>query len=99
MVTQNSQKNAPQQRREQSSPMQCAGDILSDPMETVKEYPVSSAVVVFGVGIGAGILLAKSLIAPEQQGPRGYMAQAEATAERYGKQIMDAVRKQLKSLS
>ncbi|MEJ7593235.1 MAG: hypothetical protein WKF77_16945 [Planctomycetaceae bacterium] len=98
MATQNTQKNAPQQQREQSSPMQCAGDILCDPTETVKEYPVSSALVVFGIGIGAGVLLAKSLFAPEQR-PRGYMAQAEATAERYGKQIMDAVRNQLKSLS
>ena len=98
MVTQNAQKDAPQQHREQSSPMQCAGDMLCDPMETVKEYPVTSALIVFGVGIGAGVLLAKSLIAPEQS-PRGYMAQAESTAERYGKQIMDAVRNQLKSLS
>lgn len=99
MVTQNSQKNAPQQHSEQPSPMQCAGDMFCDPAEAVKEYPVSSALVVFGVGIGVGVLLAKSLIAPEQQGPRSYMAQAEATAERYGKQIMDSVRKQLKSLS
>ena len=50
MVTQNAQKDAPQQHREQSSPMQCAGDMLSDPMETVKEYPVTSALIVFGVG-------------------------------------------------
>ena len=98
MVTQTTQKNAPQQHREQSSPMQCAGDMLCDPMETVKEHPVSSALVIFGVGIGVGVLLAKTLLLPEQR-PLGYMAQAEATAERYGKQIMDAVRYQLKSLS
>ena len=98
MVTQNAQKDAPQQHREQSSPMQCAGDMLCDPMETVKEYPVTSSLVAFGVGIGAGILLAKSLFVPEPV-PRGYLAQAEMTAERYGRQIMDAVRNQLKSLS
>jgi|GEM_PF-2670269 len=93
MPTQNTQKSP-----QQSSPLQCASDMLCGPREAVKDYPVSSALVVFGVGIGAGVLLAKSLFAPEQ-GARGYLAQAESTAERYGKQIMDAVRNQMKSLS
>ena len=78
--------------------MQCASDMLCETRDAVQEYPVSSALVVFGVGIGAGVLLAKTLFAPEQ-GARGYVAQTESVAERYGKQIMDAVRSQMKSLS
>lgn len=95
---QNSPQNSSQNSPQNQSPMQCASDILCDPREAVKDYPVSSALVVFGVGIGAGVLLAKVLFAPEQ-GAQGYIAQAESAAERYGKQIMDAVRTQLKSIS
>lgn len=98
MPNQPTKKNAPQQSAPEPSGMPCASDMLCDPRETVKDYPVSSALVVFGVGIGAGVLLAKALFSPEP-GVQGYVNQAESIAERYGRQIMDAVRSQMKSLS
>jgi hypothetical protein len=39
-------------------------EAMMHPTETVKEYPVSSMLVVFGVGIGVGVLLAQTLCDP-----------------------------------
>src|SRR4030095_1592787 len=47
-----------QQSRWSSSSMT---EALSQPTEMVKEYPISSMLVVFGVGLGVGVLLAQTV--------------------------------------
>jgi hypothetical protein len=60
---------------------------LEEPVALVKEYPFSSMLVLFGVGMGVGVLLSQTLCTPLL-----HMAQAEpSVAERLGRQIMSAV--------
>jgi hypothetical protein len=60
-------------------------EALEKPLEMAKEYPVSSMLVVFGVGLGVGVLLSQAV-------SRLPYAAAEPTmSERLAKQIYDAV--------
>ncbi len=62
-------------------------EACSKPVEYVKEHPVSSLVVVFGLGLGIGALLSHTL-AP----PLARVFQSDPTmAEKLGRQIYDAV--------
>jgi len=58
---------------------------LDKPLEMAKEYPVSSMLVVFGVGLGVGVLLSQAI----SQLP--YPAAQPTMSERLTKQIYDAV--------
>ena len=73
-----------QQARFSSSSMTSA---LSQPTEMVKEYPLSSMLVVFGVGLGVGVLLAQSLGEPVMRA----FAPEPSFMERLGRQMYDAV--------
>lgn len=57
--------------------------------ETVEHYPISSALVVFGVGLGAGVLigaaLADSPVSPVSHNRGG------STAEAFGQRVMDGI--------
>lgn len=56
---------------------------LEQSKEIISDYPISSLMVVFGLGVGLGVLLSQSLVAP--------MLQPQCATERLGKQIYDAI--------
>jgi hypothetical protein len=58
---------------------------LDKPIEMAKEYPVSSMLVVFGVGLGVGVLLSQAVA------HLPYAAAEPTVSERLAKQIYDAV--------
>ncbi len=61
---------------------------LHKPVELAEEYPLSSMLVVFGAGIGVGLLLSQALA-----GPLNQMLQPEpSTAERIGRQVLAYMR-------
>lgn len=72
-------------------------EALPHPVEAVRDYPITSAMAAFGVGIGvgAGILLWKTLRTPQGGANNPYVEQLQGLAERIGKQVTEAVRKQL----
>lgn len=60
-------------------------EALSKPAEMAREYPLSSMLLVFGTGLGVGVLLSQALAGPLHQ-----MLQPEPTmTERLGRQMMD----------
>jgi len=60
---------------------------LEQSKEMVSEYPISSLLVVFGLGVGLGVLLSETLVAPMMQ-PKCAMTNM---SERLGHQIYDAI--------
>ena len=55
------------------------------PGELAQEYPLSSMLVVFGAGLGIGILLGQCLAEPLNQ----MMQPQQTTTERLGRQMLD----------
>lgn len=82
MVTQQSKQQA---ERVMSSVKQA----MSQPTEMVKEYPVSSMLVVFGVGMGLGVVLSQALI-PSFHQPTMTERMGGMT-ERMGRQLYDGM--------
>jgi hypothetical protein len=63
-------------------------DALHKPVELAEEYPLSSMLVVFGAGIGVGLLLSQALA-----GPLSHWMEPEPTmSERLGRQMLDYMR-------
>jgi hypothetical protein len=62
------------------------GEFAKQPTELVHEYPLSSTLVVFGVGLGAGLLLSSLLAEPVRM-----MTHHETGSERMRRQVMDAL--------
>jgi len=60
-------------------------DYAAEPAHMVQEYPLSSALVVFGVGLGTGLLLSSLLAEPVRMAMH-----QETTSERMRRQLMDA---------
>ena len=59
MVTQQRKR---QGERAMSSGMSSVTEAMSNPTEMVQEYPVSSMLVVFGIGMGIGVALSQALV-------------------------------------
>jgi len=66
-------------------------DTLDKPMELAREYPVSSMLVVFGVGLGVGLMLSQALSAPLAH----YMQPEPTMAEKLGHRVFEAIRPML----
>lgn len=83
MVAQGTRRNRNAQgggnRQEQG---QIAG-MMNKPGELVSEYPVSSVLLVFGVGLGVGFVLASALCESSMWQP------PESTTQRWGRQLQD----------
>lgn len=88
-----SRNNAVRAKKQQPA----MSEALAQPVEIARDYPITSALTVFGIGIsvGAGILLWKSLRTPQSSTGYPYVDQLQGFAERIGKQVTEAVRKQL----
>lgn len=71
-----------------SHSMECNGidlqQAMEKPMEMAKEYPVASMLVLFGVGVGVGVLLS-------QAAAMSLGGHTPSMSERLSKQIYDAV--------
>jgi hypothetical protein len=60
---------------------------LQQPREMVKEHPLSSMLLLFGVGLGVGVLIGQACA-----GPLLHMAYHEpTTSEKLGRQVYDAL--------
>jgi hypothetical protein len=55
---------------------------MERPAELVKEYPVSSMLLLFGVGLGVGVLIGQAMCST--------MFEPETTSERWQRQLMGA---------
>lgn len=78
MVTQHS-------RRENKS--SSAASTFTQPAEMVKDYPVSSMLVIFGVGLGVGVLISQALYEPMAR----TFYHEPSMMEKLGRQMYDAL--------
>jgi hypothetical protein len=62
-------------------------EFTKEPKQLVHEYPLSSTLVVFGVGLGAGLLLSSILAEPVR-----LMSHHETSSERMQRQMMEALK-------
>jgi len=62
--------------------IEAMGQAVARPTEMVKEYPMSSMMVVFGVGLGLGVVLSQAIL-PTFHEP--------TMSERMGQQLYDAM--------
>jgi hypothetical protein len=60
------------------------GQMMAKPQEMISEYPFSSALLVFGVGLGVGLVLSSALCESTSR-----MWQPETTSERWGRHMYD----------
>jgi hypothetical protein len=60
---------------------------MEQPAEMVKEYPVSSMLLAFGVGLGVGVVLAQACAGPLMH----YAHPEPSMTEKLSRQIYDAV--------
>jgi hypothetical protein len=60
-----------------------AGSMMARPQELVSDYPVSSVLLVFGVGLGVGFVLASAICESSMWQPQ------ETTTQRWGRQLHD----------
>lgn len=58
--------------------------------DTVDHYPISSALVVFGVGLGAGVLIGAALADPAVSSFSA-SRRGGSTAEAFGQRVMDGI--------
>jgi hypothetical protein len=75
MVTQQRQQTA-------GRALEAVSHAVSRPTETVQEYPISSMLVVFGIGMGLGVMLSQALL-PSFHEP--------TMTERMGRQLYDSM--------
>lgn len=59
-------------------------EALQRPVEMAKEYPVSAMLLVFGAGLGVGVLLSQAIA-----GPLHEFMEPETTTERLRRQMLD----------
>ena len=63
-------------------------DMACDSSQMITEHPLPSALVVFGVGIGVGLVVSQLLAEPIAR----YVAPEPTGTERFRRQLMDALR-------
>ncbi len=71
-----------QRKRVPERAMKTVSRAMSRPAEMVQEYPMSSMAVVFGVGVGLGVVLSQSIL-PSFHEP--------TMTERMGRQLYDSM--------
>jgi len=83
MVAQSTRRGGKTGSKQSSeSTMGQVGQMMAHPEELVSDYPFSSALLVFGVGLGVGIVLSQALC-------ESSMWQPESRTERWGRQMYD----------
>jgi len=61
-------------------------EAIERPVEMVKEYPLASMLLMFGMGLGVGVLVSQSLCSVLAE-----MAEEPTMTEKVRKQVMDAL--------
>jgi hypothetical protein len=93
MVSQRTRRFSEKESRE-GGMMGQMSEAARHPGEVVAHYPISTSLVVFGVGIGVGIVVAQVLCGPIEQ------AFHEPTrSERWGRSMQDAMHQYMPELS
>jgi hypothetical protein len=85
------QRTQPRSQQRATSRIGTMTEAVTHPQDTVKEYPVSSALVVFGLGMGVGFVLAQALCEPIS---RAWQPEPTMT-ERLGRSVYDALHSML----
>ena len=89
MVAETRERQGNQMPREAAAPqglMQNASAALEQSTEIIKEYPLVSLTVMFGVGVGIGALIGSSFGSTPT-----FWEKQETTAQRLGRQLCDAL--------
>jgi hypothetical protein len=82
--TRRSRNGGSRQATESRGTMGQVGQMMAKPQEVISEYPFSSALLVFGVGLGVGVVLASALCETTS-----HMWQPETTSQRWSRQMSD----------
>jgi len=86
-------KNARQNNRKQLGPNETDTVRKSAVRKTegmITQYPMSSALVMFGVGLGLGVAIG-SILCSVAAPPPSFGQRAELAAEKLGRQMLDAI--------
>lgn len=75
------------QQKRRGSVSSSVASTLAQPTEMVKEYPVSSMLVIFGIGLGVGVMLSQALYEPVS---RTFYPEP-TLMEKLGRQMYDAL--------
>ena len=71
-----------------------ASEMLHQPAEVIKEYPLTSMLVVFGVGVGVGLIVTQAM---GESSSSSYSRNSygnlwdSRSAERFGRQVYDSL--------
>jgi len=60
------------------------GEMAARPQELIQDYPFSSALLVFGIGLGVGVVLSQAFLESDSR-----MWSSETASERWGRKIYD----------
>lgn len=80
--------NGPGQYKSPSE--QGEANVVAKAESCVSDYPVSSVLLVFGIGLGVGVAIA-SILASSAASPPSFGQRAEIAAEKLGRQMLDAM--------
>lgn len=85
-----------QQRNQQAQKRQSEGSAVrviknsgGMPQGMINQHPMSTALLVFGIGLGVGVLLGGMISTPAT--PPTFGERAEHVAEKVGRQVLDAI--------
>jgi len=82
------QKTSSEQNR--TPPGRTAANTVTKPDGVVSDYPLSSVLVVFGIGLGVGVALGSIIAGPVMPHP-SFAQRTELAAEKLGRQMLDAI--------
>jgi hypothetical protein len=72
-----------------------ASEIMHQPAEMIKEYPLTSMLVVFGVGIGVGLIATQAMCESSSSSSNNFSRYTggwdSRSAERFGRQVYDSL--------
>jgi hypothetical protein len=72
-----------------------ASEMMHQPAEMIKEYPLTSMLVVFGVGVGVGLIVTQAMCESSSSSSNSFNRYTSGwdsrSAERMGRQIYDSL--------
>lgn len=72
-----------------------ASEMMHQPAEVIKEYPLTSMLVVFGVGVGVGLIVTQAMCESSSSNSSNFNRYTRGwdshSAERIGRQVYDSL--------